>query len=209
MSHPSPADGPVPAPPSWDPPSWDQPSWAPPAAGAVPAGAVPAGAWTPWGTWDPTAGRVSLAPPVPAPAAPAPAGRPVLTALAAAAVLVAGMVLAATVGALVLTTAADEVGRAIGEGMASPVTEDLGYYADPYATGGILGSVEQSDPVPPGELGSDTELDGHAQSCFDGDLQACDDLYMESPPLSAYEEYATTCGGRVKAFEVPFCADLD
>ena len=136
-------------------------------------------------------------------------GQPVLTALAAAAVLVAGMVLAATVGALVLTTAAGDVGRAIGEGLASPVTEDLGYHADPYATGGIPGSVEQSDPVPPGELGSDTELDGYAQSCFTGDLQACDDLYMESPPLSAYEEYATTCGGRVKAFEVPFCADLD
>ena len=203
MSHPSPADGPAPAPPSWDPPSWDQPSWAPP-----PAGAVPVGAWTSWGTWDPTAGRAHPAPAVPAPAVPA--GRPPWTVLAATGIGVAGLVLAAVLGALVLTTAADDVGQAIGEGMARAVTEDLGgYYTDPYATGGTLGAVEQSDPVAPGDLGSDTVLDGYAQSCFDGDLQACDDLYLESEPLSAYEEYATTCGGRVKAYEVPFCTDLD
>ncbi|MBM7807477.1 hypothetical protein JOD57_003314 [Geodermatophilus bullaregiensis] len=204
MSHPSPADGPTPVPPSWDPPSW-----APPAAGAVPAGAVAPGAWTPWGTWDPTAGRTPVTLPAPAPAAPASGGRPVLTALATAAVLALGMVLAATVGALVLTGAADDVGQAIGEGMTSSVTEDLGWYADPYPTGGVLGSVEQFDPVAPGGLGSDPVLDGYAQSCFDGNLQACDDLYLESPPLSAYEEYATTCGGRVKQYEVPYCTDLD
>ena len=198
MSHPSPADGPVPVPPSWDAPSWDPP----------PAGAVPVGGWTPWGTWDPAAGQARPAPAVPAPAASA--GRPLRTVLAATGVGVAGLVLAAVLGALVLTTAADDVGHAIGEGMAQAVSEDLGGYStDPYSGGGTLGAVEQSDPVPPGTLGADPVLDGYAQSCFDGDLQACDDLYADSEPLSAYEEYATTCGGRVKAYEVPFCTDLD
>ncbi|MGR7025438.1 hypothetical protein [Geodermatophilus sp. URMC 62] len=202
MSHPSPAGGPAPVPPTWDAPTWSAPPWAPPSAGAAPTGG-----WTPWGTWDPTAGAPRPAPAVPPPTVPA--GRPLRTVLAATGIGVAGLVLAAVLGALVLTTAADDVGRAIGEGVSASVPEDLGWYTDPYATGGALGPVEQSDPVPPGDLGSDPVLDGYAQSCFDGDLQACDDLFAESAPLSAYEEYATTCGGRVKAYDVPFCADLD
>jgi hypothetical protein len=81
--------------------------------------------------------------------------------------------------------------------------------ADPFAVGGGLGSVERSEPVPPGDLGPDPVLDGYAQECFDGDLQSCDDLFTESPPLSDYEEYALSCGGRVKAWSVPLCTDLD
>ena len=61
----------------------------------------------------------------------------------------------------------------------------------------------------PGELGPDPVLDEYAQECFAGELQACDDLYYESPPLSAYEEYGSTCGGRVKIYTVPYCTELD
>ena len=177
-------------------------------------GTVPVGGWTPWGTWDPAAGR-----PVPAvPAAPVapPAGRSTLGPGGIAVVvagLVVGMVLAAVVGALLLRGAADDAGTAAGEAIGEAVygggvTEDLGWYADPYAAGG-LGPVEQSEPVPPGVLGPDPVLDGYAQQCFDGDLQSCDDLYIESPPLSDYEEYGLSCGGRVKAWSVPYCTELD
>ena len=40
-------------------------------------------------------------------------------------------------------------------------------------------------------------------------LQACDDLMYASPPLSDYEEYASTCGGRVEEFSVPVCTELE
>jgi hypothetical protein len=52
-------------------------------------------------------------------------------------------------------------------------------------------------------------LDAYAGSCFDGELQACDDLFYESPPMSAYEEYGVTCGGRVKQFAVMSRTDLE
>ena len=52
-------------------------------------------------------------------------------------------------------------------------------------------------------------LDQYAQQCFAGAFQSCDDLLYESPPLSEYERYAVTCGGRVKQYEVLACADLD
>lgn len=172
--------------------------------------AVAVGGWTPWGTWDPAAGR-----PVAVAAPPAVASAPsrVLPAALLAGGVVLGLLLAAVVGALVLRGAADDAGRAAGEAMGASMGEAFygggvteGYYG---GSGGVLGPVEQSEPVPPGELGPDPVLDGYAQGCFDGDLQSCDDLFVESPPLSQYEEYATTCGGRVKAWTVPYCTDLD
>ncbi len=53
-----------------------------------------------------------------------------------------------------------------------------------------------SDAQPPDNLGDDPELDDLAQSCFDGDLVACDHLYLQSPIDSEYETYGDTCGGR-------------
>jgi hypothetical protein len=57
--------------------------------------------------------------------------------------------------------------------------------------------------------GDDPGLDGYAQRCHDGLLSACDDLYALAPPMSEYERYAMTCGGRVTALDVPTCEDLD
>lgn len=48
----------------------------------------------------------------------------------------------------------------------------------------------------PGDLGDDARLDELADSCHAGDLQACDDLYLESPFGSAYESYGDSCGRR-------------
>ena len=173
------------------------------------AGTVAVGGWTPWGTWDPAAGRVP--PPAPEPAIPAP---PVRSGLAGAALVAAGLVvgllLAAVVVGVLLRGAADDAGRAAGEAMGEAMTGDIAesFAVDPFV-GGTLGPVEQSAPVPPGALGPDPVLDAYAQQCFDGDLQSCDDLYVESPPLSDHEDYGTTCGGRVKAWTVPFCTELD
>jgi hypothetical protein len=69
--------------------------------------------------------------------------------------------------------------------------------------------VEEFPAVPPGDLGPDSVLDEYADACFAGDFQACDDLMYESPPLSEYEEYGATCGGRVKPYSVVTCTELE
>lgn len=48
----------------------------------------------------------------------------------------------------------------------------------------------------PTGLGTDAVLDGLARDCYDGDMQACDDLFWQSPAGSAYEDYGDTCAGR-------------
>jgi hypothetical protein len=57
--------------------------------------------------------------------------------------------------------------------------------------------------------GDDPGLDGYAQRCHDGLLSACDDLYSLSPPMSEYERYGMTCGGRIAVLDVATCEDLD
>lgn len=74
---------------------------------------------------------------------------------------------------------------------------------------GTSGPVEEYPATAPGVLGPDPVLDAYATSCFDGEMQACDDLYYESPPMSDYEQYAVTGGGRVEQFAVVACTDLD
>ncbi len=172
-----------------------------PAPGGWQAGYPAEGSWAP------------AAPPWPGQPAPAPStGRALLPALVASAVVAVGLVLAAVLGAVVVSSSADDLGRAIGDSSAAAAAGQLtgggafGWSA--YPPGG-LPEVEQSEPVAPGELGDDPVLDGYADACFGGDLQSCDDLYAESAPLSEYERYAMTCGGRVKAFDVYVCTDLD
>jgi hypothetical protein len=61
----------------------------------------------------------------------------------------------------------------------------------------------------PEGLGDDPDLDDLAEDCYDGDMQACDDLFQYSPGGSAYELYGGTCAGRqsnAKAHE-DFCVD--
>jgi hypothetical protein len=158
-------------------------------------------------TWGPPA------PPWPGQPGPPPAtGRSLVPALVASAVVAVGLVLAVVLGAVVVSASADDLGRAIGESSADAVAgqltggDTLGWSAYPP---GDLPEVEQSTPVAPGQLGDDPVLDGYADACFGGDLQSCDDLYTDSDPLSDYERYALTCGGRVKAFDVYLCTDLD
>jgi hypothetical protein len=80
------------------------------------------------------------------------------------------------------------------------------------AAGGVPNSagaaVKTSAPVPATGLGDDAGLDGYAVRCHDGDMQACDDLFDQSDPMSRYEQYGMTCAGRVKPFDVEYCTDL-
>ena len=66
-------------------------------------------------------------------------------------------------------------------------------------------TVAGGDAVPPDDLGDDPDLDVLAQSCFDGDLVACDQLYLQSPVDSDYEAYGDTCGGRQEEESGRYC----
>ena len=48
----------------------------------------------------------------------------------------------------------------------------------------------------PTGLGTDAAMDELAADCHQGDMQACDDLFFQSPAGSAYEDYGDTCAGR-------------
>lgn len=162
----------------------------------------------------------------PAPAGPSAAGGPSRPVgpllLAAGAGLLAGLLGSGLVVAGLLAGAAEDIGESMADRL-GPVVEDAivdgtleameqsfddygAYPEDIY--GGSAEDVEVFEPVPPAGLGPDPVLDGYAQECFDGALQACDDLLHEAPPLSAYEEYGLTCAGRVK-YSIGYCTDLD
>jgi hypothetical protein len=196
-----------------------------PAGGAAEVPAEPS-AWTvetpPWplaapiGAWPTGSGGV----PTPAPPEKAPGHRrPLLL----AAIAIAGVLAGAVVTAILVTTAflaaAEDIGRGMSEGLGSDIGRSVGeglsqgmrdaLAEGPGPAGAPAGPVEQFPAVEPGPLGPDPVLDAYAESCFGGDLQACDDLWYEAAPLSDYEGYAATCGGRVKRDAVPACTDLD
>ena len=56
----------------------------------------------------------------------------------------------------------------------------------------ITGPVDVPAEVAP-------EFLGLAQGCFAGDMQACDDLFQQTPADSIDEDYGLACGGRVPA----------
>ena len=158
--------------------------------------AGPAGWGPPTGGWAPTA-----PPPWPMGAQPA-RTRGAHLALAALGGALAGAVLTAVAGGLFVLAGATAWSTEEGISTWSSEPEPDPY---PYPSG----PVEESPPQVPGVLGPDPVLDAYAQSCFQGALQACDDLYYYSSPLSAYEEYGGSCGGRVEAGAVPACTELD
>jgi len=55
--------------------------------------------------------------------------------------------------------------------------------------------------------GEDPDLDRLWDGCAAGDGQACDDLYLESPLDSGYEEFGDTCGDRFPPQQV-WCVDV-
>lgn len=59
--------------------------------------------------------------------------------------------------------------------------------------------------APPDNLGSDPVFDALAQKCYDGDMQACDDLFANSDSNSLYEAYGDTCAGRQEPGTDTYC----
>ena len=55
--------------------------------------------------------------------------------------------------------------------------------------------------------GDDPALDALWDACEAGDAQACDDLYMDSPLGSEYEEFGGSCGGRFPGTD-QYCTEL-
>jgi len=81
------------------------------------------------------------------------------------------------------------------------------------AIAGIILAVVLVNRLPdpgPVVIGDDAALNQLAQSCFDGDMSACDSLYLQSPLDSEQETYGNTCGGRINESEVDqrYCVDI-
>ncbi len=62
--------------------------------------------------------------------------------------------------------------------------------------------VTSEDPM---SYGDDSALDSLWDSCEGGDMEACDDLFRDSPVGSDYEDFGDTCGGRTDGGT--WCAD--
>jgi hypothetical protein len=138
----------------------------------------------------------------PSPAAPQQhCRRRLLLAVVAIAGVLAGAVGSAILVAVTFLSAAEDIGRGMSEGLGS-VRETLATPRD------AADDLERFTAVAPGHLGADHDLDALARSCYVGDLQSCDELWTAAPPLSDYEEYASTCGGRVKQDAVTACTEL-
>ena len=81
------------------------------------------------------------------------------------------------------------------------------------ATGGVILAVllinQTPDPAPV-VFGDDPALNQLSQSCFDGSMAACDDLFLQSAVDSQYERYGNTCGGRIAEVDVEarLCVDI-
>lgn len=73
-------------------------------------------------------------------------------------------------------------------------------------------TVAGNADIPPGQdprdiLGDDEADDALANECFDGNLESCDQLFVDTPAGSDLEAYAQTCGGRIDEQDAsPFCA---
>jgi hypothetical protein len=61
-------------------------------------------------------------------------------------------------------------------------------------------TFEEIERITPGEYGSDAHLDGLYDACRSGNIDACRDLYLESPSSSGYEFYGQICGERTESF---------
>lgn len=91
-------------------------------------------------------------------------------------------------------------------GLACLSGSSIGGSPDSGPSGQTGGSSSVGDPTPPPSF-DDPEFAGLAQDCYEGNFEACDDLYLSSPFGSAEEEYGDTCGGRTDGGSL--CVFLD
>ncbi|MFC7403554.1 hypothetical protein [Georgenia alba] len=87
--------------------------------------------------------------------------------------------------------------------------EDFGWTCGERHPGGERGgecAVALGDAAD--RYGEDPELDALWDACEAGDPAACDDLYLDSPSGSEYEDFGFTCGGRVPEGSGELCTDV-
>lgn len=68
-------------------------------------------------------------------------------------------------------------------------------------------SFEESEPDEPYTFGDDAGLDALWVNCQNGLMQACDDLYQDSPVGSEYEYFGSTCGELFVDNPPEFCTE--
>ncbi len=107
------------------------------------------------------------------------------------------------------TTEPDEATTTTTSGTGTTIPDDT-TTTELASPGCFEGSSEPFPPCPPDEfVYNDQVLDPAAdcggtpcielaQACFDGTMQACDDLYFTSDFGSAHEAYGASCGGRIR-----------
>lgn len=78
----------------------------------------------------------------------------------------------------------------------------------PVGTDMDAGDVSVGSPSRPPVTG-DSDLDRMADDCYQGDMLACDDLFLDADATSPHSEYGYTCGGRVDGVETPPCMFLE
>ncbi len=59
--------------------------------------------------------------------------------------------------------------------------------------------------MPPDGLGDDPTLNQFAQQCYDGDMVACDSLFIVAEDGTPYKAYADTCAGRQPPGTQQYC----
>lgn len=108
--------------------------------------------------------------------------------------------------ALTAVVGSPACGSGVQERAVAPTTTSL----DPGAV--LVPPTTPPREVPEGEdpsalLGEAPELDALARACFEGDLFACDTLFLRTEVASDLEAYAQTCGGRIERESgAPGCA---
>src|SRR4051812_10861896 len=129
------------------------------------------------------------------------------------ALIVAGVVVIAAVGvALWLVLGRKPVSTPFGDSTTGGSSSEETSSSNSRPTPG--GSAQPPDNIPaatqrPDNLGDDVTLNRFAQDCYDGKMQSCDDLYLQSPQGSPYQSYGATCAGRqdILAADTVFCTD--
>jgi len=61
---------------------------------------------------------------------------------------------------------------------------------------GLCSSQDTASDFTEGGFGSDPQLDLLYVECEEGNMMACDDLFFEAAPGTAYEDFGATCGAR-------------
>jgi hypothetical protein len=189
--------------PQFGPPQFGPPPYGPPPYGQQPYGPPPYGQpqyGGPGAPWGPPGGPGGQ---------PPKGGRNTLIAL-----IIAGVVVVAAIG-VALFLVLGKNGTTIATGAtATAMSGPTAASSSGPSSSSSSSSADGASSIPPAGalpegLGDDPVLDRYAQSCYDGDMNACDTLYNDSEVGSDYETYGGTCAGRqpISNSDVVYCTD--